>query len=82
MLKLGKEKIQYRFLNAVAVDGGVKQFYLHEGWMVRRILCWRDFGFIRELILGERWSWAERLGTEDFSLHGSWVSGCRELQGG
>lgn len=31
MLVLEKEKIQYRFLDAIAVDGGVKQFYIHLG---------------------------------------------------
>lgn len=31
MLQLEKEKIQYRFLDAIVVDGGVKQFYLHLG---------------------------------------------------
>ena len=31
MLELEKEKIQYRFLHAVAVDGGVRQFYIHLG---------------------------------------------------
>lgn len=31
MLKLEEEKVQYRFLDAVAVDGGVRQFYLHLG---------------------------------------------------
>lgn len=31
MLELEKEKIQYRFLDAMVVDGGVKQFYLHLG---------------------------------------------------
>lgn len=31
MLKLEEEKIQYRFLDAVAVDGGVRQFYVHLG---------------------------------------------------
>lgn len=30
-LRLEEEKIQYRFLDAVAVDGGVRQFYLHLG---------------------------------------------------
>lgn len=31
MLKLEEEKVQYRFLDAVAVDGGVRQFYIHMG---------------------------------------------------
>ena len=31
MLELEKEKIQYRFLDALVIDGGVKQFYLHLG---------------------------------------------------
>ena len=31
MMELEKEKIQYRFLDAVAVDGGVRQFYIHLG---------------------------------------------------
>ena len=30
-LTLEKEKIQYRFLDAVAVDGGVRQLYIHLG---------------------------------------------------
>lgn len=30
-LRLEEEKIQYRFLDAVAVGGGVRQFYLHLG---------------------------------------------------
>ena len=30
-LKLEEEKIQYMFLDAGAVDGGVRQFYLHKG---------------------------------------------------
>ena len=30
-LKLEEEKIQYRFLDAVAADGGVRQFYIHLG---------------------------------------------------
>ena len=30
-LELEEEKIQYRFLHAVAVDGGVRQFYFHSG---------------------------------------------------
>ena len=30
-LALEEEKIQYRFLDAVAVDGGVRQFYIHLG---------------------------------------------------
>lgn len=30
-LQLEEEKVQYRFLDAVAVDGGVRQFYLHLG---------------------------------------------------
>ena len=31
MLELEKDKIQYRFLDAIAVDGGVRQFYIHLG---------------------------------------------------
>ena len=31
MLELEKEKIQYRFLDAVKVDGGIRQFYHHYG---------------------------------------------------
>ena len=31
VLKLEEEKIQYRFLDAVAVNGGVRQFYIHLG---------------------------------------------------
>lgn len=31
MLELEKEKIQYRFLDAIAIDGGVAQFYIHLG---------------------------------------------------
>ena len=31
MLKLDEEKIQYRFLDAVKVDGGIRQFYHHYG---------------------------------------------------
>ena len=30
-LKLDEEKIQYMFLNAEVVDGGVRQYYLHRG---------------------------------------------------
>ena len=30
-LKLEEEKIQYMFLDAVAADGGVRQFYVHKG---------------------------------------------------
>lgn len=30
-LELEKEKIQYRFLDAIAVEGGVRQFYIHPG---------------------------------------------------
>ena len=30
-LKLEEEKIQYMFLDAQAVDGGVRQYYVHEG---------------------------------------------------
>ena len=31
MLELEKEKIQYRFLDAMKVDGGIRQFYHHYG---------------------------------------------------
>ncbi|KAL6714208.1 hypothetical protein ACLMJK_008703 [Lecanora helva] len=31
MLKLEEEKVQYRFLDAVAENGGVRQFYIHLG---------------------------------------------------
>ena len=31
MLELEKDKIQYRFLDAVKVEGGVRQFYHHSG---------------------------------------------------
>ena len=31
MLKLEEDKLQYRFLDAVAVDGGVRQYYHHYG---------------------------------------------------
>ena len=41
-LTLEEEKIQYRFLDAVAVDGGVRQFYIHLGLD-------RDFDTLLEL---------------------------------